>query len=61
MTSHVDGIVAAATEGVTMEIVRALNHRFLNGNLGEVEGYMGSEYKLGRGKAYLGGVTNPVY
>ena len=42
---HADGIKMAATEEVTEVVVSALHQGFPAKNLGEVEWYMGSEYK----------------
>ena len=52
MVFHVDDIKIAATE-VTEVVVSALNQRFPTKHLGEVEWYMGSEYKRGREKGTL--------
>ena len=50
MVFHVDDIKIAATEKVTEVVVSALNQRFPTKHLGEVEWYMGSEYKRDREK-----------
>ena len=50
---HVDDIKIAATEKVTEVEVSALNQRFPTNHLGEVEWYMGSEYKRDREKGTL--------
>ena len=47
---HVDDIKIAATEEVTDVVVSALNQRFCTKHLGEVEWYMGSEYRRHREK-----------
>ena len=52
MVSHVDDIKIAATE-VTEVVVSALKKRFPAKHLGEVEWYMGSEYKRDREKGNL--------
>ena len=51
MVFHVDDIKIAATE-VTDLVVSALNQRFPTKHLGEVEWYMGSEYKGDREKVF---------
>ena len=48
MVFHADGMMIAATEEVTKVIVGALNQRFSHKHLGEVEWYMGSEFKRDR-------------
>ena len=53
MVFHVDDIKIAATEKVTEVVVSALNQRFPTKHLGEVEWYMGSEYKRDREKGTL--------
>ena len=50
MVFHVDDIKIAATEEVTEVVVSAPNQRFPTKHLGEVEWYMGSDYKRDREK-----------
>ena len=53
MVFHVDDIKIAGTEKVTEVVVSALNQRFPTKHLGEVEWYMGSEYKRDRERGTL--------
>ena len=50
MIFHVDDIKIAATEEVGEVVAGTLNQRFPTKHLGEVEWYMGSEYKRDREK-----------
>ena len=54
MIFHVDDVMITATEEVTKVIVGALNQMFPTKHLiGEVEWYMGSEYKIDRERGIL--------
>ncbi|CAM9809901.1 unnamed protein product, partial [Sphacelaria rigidula] len=53
MVFHVDDIMVTAAEEGTKVRVSALNQRCLTKRLGEVEWYMGSEYKRDREKGTL--------
>ena len=61
MVFHVDDIKIASTEEVTEVVASPLNQIFSTKHLGEVEWYIGSEYKRDKEKSYFRYFSDPVH